>query len=457
MRAQLVVFALLGAVSLAYGITNYIGVQRITGIGTYSVTADFTESGALYPGGIVTYRGIDIGLVKDVTLTDDGVRAHLQLDSSISVPDGTRARVRSMSAIGEQYVDLMPEADAGVYLTDGSSIPVERTAVPVQVSALLNNTQSLLSSIPKDSLRTVIDESADAFGGTGSSLARLIESSGPLLELAQAEIGPTKTLVTDLEPLLETGNEIKTDLQNVAGDLASFTEQLALNDSQIRQTLESGPAFANAVAGTLRDVQPTLPILLSNLHSVGQVLSVNVPQLQQILVVYPAFSSAANYSVSASGFQTDDDIYKAQVPLDVKLGNTLNPLPCTEGYQGTQRRDPGDTSPQELAGAPYCTLPQGDRRVARGARNVPCATDSSVRTADIAECPRGLPSTWDSSVPPTQPQNHPIESGTPAAVPYDPISGKFRALDGQSYTIDIPADSQDVTKEAESWQDMLIN
>jgi phospholipid/cholesterol/gamma-HCH transport system substrate-binding protein len=195
------------------------------------------------------------------------------------------------------------------------------------------------------------------------------------------------------------------------------------------------------------------------------------------------------------GIQGEDRVY-GQGALDVKLGNTANPLPCTEGYQETQRRDPSDVSPAPAPENSYCKLPQADPRVARGVRNVPCATDPTVRTAEIANCPGGLPSTWpemlarpgqpysppstDTGAPSTGPVSTPptpatTEPGTtgpltaapaswatpPAAtgngtlsVPYDPVTGNFRAPNGDLYSIASVSAPQ--PKEESTWQALLL-
>ena len=51
------------------------------GIGSYKVTANFVAGGGLYENANVTYRGVTIGRVESVGLTDDGVVAHMRLNS----------------------------------------------------------------------------------------------------------------------------------------------------------------------------------------------------------------------------------------------------------------------------------------------------------------------------------------------------------------------------------------
>ncbi len=71
-----------------------------------------------------------------------------------------------------------------------------------------------------------------------------------------------------------------------------------------------------------------MPLLLANLQTVGEVFRVNIPGLRQILVVYPAVATSINYM--HRGMQGEDMVY-GQGRLDVKLGNSANPLPLHRG------------------------------------------------------------------------------------------------------------------------------
>ncbi|WP_433567256.1 MCE family protein [Nocardia sp. CA-151230] len=471
-KGQLVVFSTLAVISLVYGAVHYIGIQRVTGIGTYTVTADFADAGGIYESASVTYRGVEVGRVTGVDLNSGIVRVRMQLRNGLHIPAAAAAAIKSTSAIGEQYVDLVPVDEHGPYLGDGSEIPVSRTTVPIPTSEVLDKTQTLLAGVSTDSLRTTLDETFQAVNGTGPELASLIESSAKFLDLAQADIGPTLTLINDAEPLLRTGNSVRTELRSAVHDLGSFTEQLARSDSDLRGVLDQGPSTAATVAGTLADLGTPLPAMLADLQTVGQVLRVNVPGLRQILVVYPAVAAAVDYSVVGGGFQTDGNLLAPAAALDVKLGNTLNPPPCTEGFEATQRRDPSDTGPAPVPQNNYCKIAPDDPKVIRGARNTPCAIDSSVRTADVANCPMGLPSTWpemlahpgDSTpaaaprpvVP--QPPAPPAPTAAPAAltVPYAEGDGTFRGPDGLTYVLGQSAPGMAQGEEIHGWQSLLI-
>lgn len=442
-QVQLAVFAIISICAVGYTGYAYAGFQRYTGIGTYTVTADLSDAGGLYPNALVTYRGVDVGVVTALDAGMNGASARLQIKSDYKVPANSKAFVRSVSVAGEQFIDLVPTGSGGPDLADGSRIEQSRTNIPIPATEVIRKVYGLLEAVPKDSLRVVVDESSMGLDGVGPELNAALTAASQLVGQAHRNLGMTTQLITALNPVLGRLDDSGPQISAIATNLDSFTRQLALSDDTLQQTLRTGAPFFDTFGGTLRDLTPALPILLANLQSTGEVLRVNVPGLRHVLVVYPAVATAVN--AMQRGLQTPDDLLSGQGNLDVKLGNSSNPPSCTQGYQETQRRDPSDLSPVHPSPTAYCTLPKDDPRVARGIRNAPCATDPSVRTADLTQCPGGLPSTWPQMLarptgvagPPgrrTGPRDRQMNSPT-VSVPYDPRTGRFRTPAGTTFQI----------------------
>src|SRR3954451_8544706 len=101
------------------------------GIGQYKLYADLPRSGGLYATANVTYRGTQIGKVIDVVPTEKGALATMRIDSSFKIPADATANVHSVSAIGEQYLDLVSSGNPGQYLSPGSTIT--QSSVPSEV------------------------------------------------------------------------------------------------------------------------------------------------------------------------------------------------------------------------------------------------------------------------------------------------------------------------------------
>ncbi|ETZ97972.1 mce related family protein [Mycobacterium kansasii 732] len=163
---QLAIFVIVALVGGAVMIFHYIQLPAVFGIGRYRVTVQLPQAAGLYPSGNVTYRGTEVGRVESVRLTDTGVAAVLSLKSDIDIPSDVDAQVHSQSAVGEQYVTLLPRRDSPP-LKDGDVIPAERVSVPPDLDTLLDTVNRGMESIPRDSLKTTVDEAYTAVGASG--------------------------------------------------------------------------------------------------------------------------------------------------------------------------------------------------------------------------------------------------------------------------------------------------
>jgi ABC-type transporter Mla subunit MlaD len=148
-RNQLIIFTIASIVGVAVMVFTYMQVPTLLGIGRINVTLQLPSTGGLYRFSNVTYRGVQVGKVTEVKLTETGAEATLTLDTSPKIPADLKADVLSVSAVGEQYVDLRPRTDSGPYLRDGSVIAVANTTIPQQVGPMLEQVSALVKSIPR--------------------------------------------------------------------------------------------------------------------------------------------------------------------------------------------------------------------------------------------------------------------------------------------------------------------
>ena len=126
-KKQLIAFVILTLVGVTFVGGRYARLDRLFYDSTYTVDAHFDQSGGIFTGAEVTYRGVGIGQVSTMKLTDKGVDVLLvDRQERGQDPDRTLALVGNKSAVGEQYVELQPQTDGGPYLKDGSEIDTPR-------------------------------------------------------------------------------------------------------------------------------------------------------------------------------------------------------------------------------------------------------------------------------------------------------------------------------------------
>ena len=105
-KLQLMVFGLISILGLAYTGLRYANLDRFFFDQGYIVSADFVDSGGIFKGAEVTYRGVPKGKVESLTLRPDGVRVGMLLRPGTQVPKNVKAFVGNRSAVGEQFLDL---------------------------------------------------------------------------------------------------------------------------------------------------------------------------------------------------------------------------------------------------------------------------------------------------------------------------------------------------------------
>src|ERR1700742_4666005 len=135
-KTQLVLLtAVAGAAVVVLG-WYYLRIPSMVGIGRYTLYAELPQSGGLYRTANVTYRGITIGKVSAVEATERGARATMSIDSGYQIPTDASANVHSVSAVGEQYLDLVSNHTGGPYLANQQTIT--KTTVPSQIGPALD-------------------------------------------------------------------------------------------------------------------------------------------------------------------------------------------------------------------------------------------------------------------------------------------------------------------------------
>ncbi|WP_139333054.1 MCE family protein, partial [Mycobacterium sp. SP-6446] len=167
-RRQLILFGILTVISLGVLGIYYLQIPSLMGVGRYTLKAELPASGGLYPTGNVTYRGITIGKVTDVEPTEHGAEATLSIDSRYKVPIDAIANVHSVSAVGEQYLDLVSPGNPGKFLSDGQTI--SKGTVPSEIGPALDTANRGLAVLPKDKIGQLLDETAESVGGLGPAL-----------------------------------------------------------------------------------------------------------------------------------------------------------------------------------------------------------------------------------------------------------------------------------------------
>jgi phospholipid/cholesterol/gamma-HCH transport system substrate-binding protein len=363
-RIQLAIFLAITLIGVSYVGARYARLDRLVVDDSYEVTAHFADSGGIFEDAEVSYRGVSVGRVSDLELTDEGVDVVLEIDDSQDeIPTDTFVIVGNRSAVGEQYVELQPQTDEAPYLEDSSEIDVSRTAIPISSSQWLLDTDRLVNSVNKQSLQTVVSELGAAFEGSGEDLGQIIDTSTAFIETANENFDLTTALIRDSNKVMSTQLDMASAIRDFSRNLALVSDTLAASDADLRTVIANGSATANQLRTFLERNKVDLGQLINNLVTTGEVAVKHLAGTEMILVLYPYVVAGAYIVVDKSHDTGLMDAHFGMVLTD-------SPAVCHAGYDPKERRPPQDGSNQPMDMNARCTEP-ASKSNPRGAAHAP--------------------------------------------------------------------------------------
>jgi phospholipid/cholesterol/gamma-HCH transport system substrate-binding protein len=378
LRRQLILFSILTVIAIVVLGWYYLRLPSLAGIGQYTLKADLPESGGLYRTSNVTYRGITIGKVTDVQPTRTGAQATMSIDSRYKIPIDATANVHSVSAVGEQYLDLVSVGNPGKYLSPGQTIT--KGTVPAEIGPALDTANRGLAVLPKEKIGTLLDETAQAVGGLGPSLQRLVDATQAITSDFNTNIRDVNDIIQNSGPILESQVNSSNAIERWARNFNNLSAQAAENDQHVQSILRQAAPTADQVNDVFNDVRDSLPQTLANLEIVFEMLKRYNKGVEQLLVFLPQGASIAQ-AVAAP--------YERDARLSLPLALSINqPPPCLTGFlPASEWRSPSDTSLQPLPSGTYCKIPkETPANEVRGSRNIPCVDVPGKRAATPREC-----------------------------------------------------------------------
>ncbi len=125
-------------------VAGYIGYHRVTNT---RLTAYFATTTGLYNGDPVRVLGVNVGHVTSITPRSGDVKVEMDVDRSVKIPVDARAVVVAQSLVSGRFIQLTPVYSSGPQMTDGTDIPMERTAVPMEWDQVKQQLQRLTDAV----------------------------------------------------------------------------------------------------------------------------------------------------------------------------------------------------------------------------------------------------------------------------------------------------------------------
>lgn len=255
--------------------------------------AEFTSSRGLYVGDDVRIMGVEVGRVTKIEPRGDRVLVRFDVDSERRIPADAHAAIVAPTLVSARFVQLTPPHTGGPELPVGATIPVERTAVPVEWDEITEQLTRLTTELgpdgtdPQGALGEVLDVAAANAEGHGpalrDSLQQLATAMRTISDGRHDLFGTLGNLQVFVEALSMSGDQIV----SFHDRLASVTEILDANRDDMGAALAGLDAVLVDVERFVRDNRERVDTTVDRTAALTETLAAQRDGIAQVLHVAP--------------------------------------------------------------------------------------------------------------------------------------------------------------------------
>jgi phospholipid/cholesterol/gamma-HCH transport system substrate-binding protein len=210
-------------------------------------------------GAKVKLRGVQIGEVSSIGSDSNLASLHLKIDPGPFqyLPSNVEAEIKSSTAFGAKYVDLIVPPDA-------SSAPLKPGAVlhsrnvTVEVNTVFENLQSVVHSVDPAKLNSVLSAVAQSVRGKGDRIGQAITDANNVLLAVNPRM---QTVRQDWQLFGKTAQAYSDAAQNILSILDSFSTTsttITTHAKSLDELLLSAVGFSQSGIDTIGGNQPNL-------------------------------------------------------------------------------------------------------------------------------------------------------------------------------------------------------
>lgn len=199
----------------------------------YTVTAQFRATPGLYPHNNVDILGVQTGEIESVTPKEGYVEVVLSVPDDVALPLSVHALLIARNPVSDRSVELDPAYTGGPKLAPGATIPLARTAVPLELDDVYRSVDDLARTLGPSGANSDGDLSAALHAlahladGTGKEAHDAITAIAAALPALTAHPEQLQHLIVGLDRLTSTLAGRNSTIDSLYGDLADATNTLA--------------------------------------------------------------------------------------------------------------------------------------------------------------------------------------------------------------------------------------
>ncbi len=278
---------------------------------SYEMTVLFQDVTGLIRGDKVYVQGVDVGRVKDMLITKDGVEVDLTLKYEVRLREDYSIRVEPSSVLGGRFVAIKEGSD------DAPLLPSEATIVGDPPIDIIAEASAAIKEI-----RSALEEGG-ILGNLEATMANVRELSDKLKngEGTLGKLLTDDTLYEDVEKMASNLRSISDRLEKGEGSLGKL-----MNDDEVYDNIAAISADLKEVSGRLARGEGTIGKLFAPDDTLYKDLSEAVASMNKVM------GSISSGEGTLGKLVNDDELYEELKNALVEVRAMLDDLRETSPF-----------------------------------------------------------------------------------------------------------------------------
>ncbi len=258
---------------------------------TYS--AYFSEANGLFVGDEIRILGVAVGVVDKIEPQPSSSKVTFSVDKQYSVPADARAAILSPSLVTARAIQLVPAYSGGPKLSPSASIPLNRTAVPVEWDDFRKQLEKLADALQPaapggvNSVGEFVNAAADNLRGEGDTardtVIKLSQAISALGDHADDIFSTVRNLQLLVSALYSSSNLLASFNQNLASVTTIFTN----TPNEVANAVRGLDGALNDLRDFLAENREAVGVTFDRLGSITTALNDSRGDIKQILHIAP--------------------------------------------------------------------------------------------------------------------------------------------------------------------------
>jgi len=226
---------------------------------SYPVIAEIEDGSGLKEKAKVKLKGVDIGYVEKVTLSNNKVQTHLMIDEGVKIPSDSVITIEQDSLLGGKFLAITPGTSTQTLKPNQLLSREEKVSSIADASTSADETFQEIKLLVQD-IRNMLDSGAKR--DIQESLANINQFSALLASISKEDNQTIHNILKNANSTLLSTEEMMNNANKTIADFSKMSQEITGTSQEFKRTaLSINQDLPEIMARIIRDGSVrTLPI-----------------------------------------------------------------------------------------------------------------------------------------------------------------------------------------------------